>query len=111
MATALTPAPSPPGEGSIADVRTQAAELLAFLRAAGFTVTAADGRVFVRPREKLSPAECGQVVALKAGLLELLAEERWVRCQLCLHYVDGGCPDDVQRLCSVKGCPYRGRKR
>lgn len=91
------------------DAVTPAAELLAFLRAAGFAVTAADGKVFVRPRERLSPAECDQVRALKPGLLQVLAAERWVRCTLCLHWADAGCPDDVQRLCAVSRCPYRGR--
>jgi hypothetical protein len=116
----LTPAPSslsgeggpelpdpPPG----ADGHTAAAELLGFLREAGFTLTARDGRVYVEPRSKLSPAECGQIVALKPGLLAVLEEERWVRCQLCLNYADSGHPDDVQRLCGVVGCPYRKSQR
>lgn len=102
---ALTPAPSPlRGEGN------PAADLLAFLRSAGFSVSARDGKVYVSPRERLSPSECGQIVALRAGLLAVLVEEQWVRCQLCLHYVDSGQPDDVQRFCGVKGCPYRGRR-
>lgn len=103
--TALTPATSPQ-TGEV----NPAAELLAFLRGAGFAVSARDGKVYVSPRERLSPAECGQIVALRGGLLALLAEEQWVRCQLCLHYVDCGQPDDVQRFCGVKGCPYRGRR-
>lgn len=121
METALTPDPSPltpdpsplTGEGDAGIpaslAANPAADLLAFLRAAGFTVSATDGKVYVTPRDRLSPAECSQIVALKAGLLAVLAEERWVRCQTCLHSVDGGMPEDVWRFCGVQVCPYRGR--
>ena len=102
---------SPQATAEGADDRTKAAELLALLRSGGFTVTARDGRVYVAPRADLSEGTCEQVRRLKAGLLEVLAEERWTRCQLCLHHVDSGCPDDVQRLCGVTGCPYRRRSR
>lgn len=118
MTTTITPSPQT-GEGGPAvadpppgaDARTAAAELLAMLRAAGFTVTAADGKVFVRPRADLAEGTCRQIAANKPGLLLVLAEERWTRCQMCLHHVDSGCPDDVQRLCGVTGCPYRRGRR
>jgi hypothetical protein len=44
-------------------VSDPARELLTFLRAAGFTVRADGERLFVLPRERLSPAEADQVRA------------------------------------------------
>jgi hypothetical protein len=84
---------------------TPAAELLAFLRAAGFAVTAADGKVFVRPRERLSPAECGQIAALKGGLLELLAGERWERCTVCMAGADPALVREANGTGPGCGCP------
>jgi hypothetical protein len=111
-AAALTPNPSPPaGEGD------PAAELLAFLRAAGFAVEARDGKVYVTPRAKLSPAECGQIVSLKPGLLLLLAAERWEECPACLAGVDrelcGELPFAVANCRNTKrgGCPYRRKPK
>jgi hypothetical protein len=104
--TALSPDPSPqPGGGN------PAAELLAFLRAAGFSVRAAGDKVVVNPGGQLSDAERERVAALKPGLLAVLAEEQWKQCDLCPARVDCGSPADVGRVCWVPTCPYRQRER
>jgi hypothetical protein len=90
---------------------TAAAELLASLRGGGFAVTARGDRLFVTPREKLTPAECERVAANKAGLMDLLAAERWAACGTCRAGVDPACGEDVWRLCGRAGCPYRPPRR
>ena len=115
---ALTPTPSPRG-GEGEGEADPAAELLRFLRAAGFRVSAEGGKVFVQPRADLSPAECGQVVKLKPGLLLLLAAEaaaeeerrRWVRCQNCLDWVDPTLAGELPFGSCQPKCPYRRKPR
>lgn len=108
-AAALTPNPSPQ-TGEVGPAR----ELLAFLRAAGFAVTSEGDRVYVRPREKLSPAECGQIVALKVGLLAVLADERWTRCdpaEGCGGWVDPALAGELPFGTCLAKCPFRRKPR
>ncbi len=103
------PDPPPPG----ADDRTKAAELLDLLRAGGFKVTARDGKVYVEPRSELTPGTCEQVRRLKAGLLEVLAEERWTRCdpaEGCGGWVDPEFAGELPVGTCRAICPLRRRK-
>ncbi len=86
-----------------------AAELLAYLRSAGFGVSAtAEGGLVVNPRAKLSGAEADQVKAHKPALVELLAAERWSCCRVCRGGVDPAFARDLAAVCRLPVCPYKG---
>ncbi len=112
---AISPRVDLPRPGEVNPAR----ELLAFLRQAGFTLTAKGDRLFVEPRERLSPAECDQVRTLKAGLLLLVladgrVAERWTRCdpaEWCGGWVDPAFGGELPVGTCHAMCPFRRKSR
>lgn len=100
-----------------------AAALLEYLRRAGYAVALgrAEGTLTVSPRDRLTPAECEQVRALKPELLRLLGEERTAArmaanaaalerltpCRRCRALVDPQAGADVRTCCPKRDCPWR----
>jgi len=70
-------------------------------------VTARGDRLYVTPREKLTPAEVEQVKATKGGLMALLVAERLEDCDVCRAAVAPAAREDLGRVCYQGGCPYR----
>ncbi len=83
-----------------------ALDLVDELRSLGFTISRQDDRLFVQPRDKLSPQQCEAIRRHKNLLMLVATIRRMVTCEHCRCKVD---PDEPmpKALCDQKRCPHR----